>query len=61
MHYYESLQRRKELYTVCTYDWFITVFEDGSIETFINSSDPDISKIYYDELTKISDRKYGDR
>lgn len=61
MHYYESLQRRKELYTICTYDWFITVFEDGSIETFINSSDPDISKIYYDELTKISDRKYGDR
>ncbi len=52
--YYNELTRRQELYTICTYDWFITVFQDGSIDTFINSQNPEIVKTYNSELQKVN-------
>ena len=53
IYYYSSLVEKRELYTICTHDWFITVFQDGSIDSFINSSDQEIINEYQKELDKI--------
>lgn len=52
-YYYDNLSKKTEAYTICTYDWFIMVFKDGSIDTFINSDDPVIINEYNQELDKI--------
>ena len=52
-YYYDNLSKKTEAYTICTYDWFIMVFTDGSIDTFINSDDPVIINEYNQELDKI--------
>ena len=56
IYYYSDLSKKREVYTVCTYNWVITVFEDGTIDSFINSNDPDIICEYELELDKINKR-----
>ena len=51
--YYNDLVTRKESYTICTYDWHITVFQDGSIDSFINSEDEEVINRYRMELDTI--------
>ena len=51
---YYNFKVKNEIYTECTLSWFITVFGDGTIDSFINSDNPNIIKKYNDELEKIS-------
>lgn len=53
IYYYSDLSKKCEVYTICTFDWFIMVFQDGSIDSFINSSDPGVIEQYNFELEKI--------
>lgn len=57
IYYYSDLSEKRELYTICTLDWFIMVFQDGTIDTFINSNNPTIVEKYYLELEKIKSKK----
>ncbi|MBR4231154.1 MAG: hypothetical protein IKR74_03235 [Bacilli bacterium] len=51
--YYNDLLSKSELYTICTLNWFIMVFQDGTIDTFVNSDDPIVLKHYYSELLNV--------
>ena len=51
---YYNFKIKNEIYTECTLSWFITVFDDGTIDSFINSDNPNIIKQYNDELEIIS-------
>lgn len=57
MNQYANLIEKKEYYTICTLDWFIMVFEDGSIDKFINSDNPEKIEEYNLELKKINKDK----
>lgn len=43
--YYHNLPLN-ELYTICTNDWYITVYTDGTIDSYINSNDEDVIEDY---------------
>lgn len=51
--YYRELATKKELYTICTLYWYITTFEDGSVDTYINSNNPEVVKEYNLKLKEI--------
>ena len=53
IYYYNELANSKEKYTVCSLHWHITVFEDGSIDSYINSNNQDIINEYEEELVSI--------
>lgn len=53
IQYYKNLVGKKELFTICTLSWFITVFSDGSIDSFIASSDKDTLNTFNLELDKV--------
>ena len=55
--YYQELTKKHELYTVCTLNWFITVFQDGFIDTYINSDNPEVIEKYNIELKKIKGKR----
>ena len=52
IYYYSDLMKKNEDYTICTLDWFIMVFDDGSIDTFINSENSEVISEYEKELEK---------
>ena len=51
--YYSDIAKRQEEYTICTKDWFITVFQDGIVDTFINSEELEVINLYEYELNKV--------
>ena len=51
--HYSELSSKKEICTICTLHWFIMVFEDGTIDSFINTDNPEIVSEYNSELEKI--------
>ncbi len=53
INYYNNLIDKKEIYTICTVDWYITIYEDNTIDTYINSKNPEVIKEYNQELNKI--------
>ena len=55
--YYQELTKKHELYTICTLNWFITVFQDGFIDTYINSDNPEVIEEYNIELKKIKGKR----
>jgi hypothetical protein len=44
--YYSELLKKDEDYVICTNEWYIIVFKDGSIDSFINSNNPLVIKDY---------------
>ncbi len=50
--YYNEIAKKREVYTVCTLNWFIRVFEDGFVDSYINSDDKKILKEYDLELAQ---------
>ena len=57
IRYFEDLASKKELYTICTLNWYITVFEDGSIDSFVNHGNPEVVEEYNSELAKMKQLK----
>ena len=57
IYYYSDIADKTEDYTICTYDWFIIVFEDGSIDTFINSEDEEVINEYNQYLDEVRQLK----
>ena len=59
--FYLELPIKREIYTLCTLDWYITVYHDGTIDSFINSTNPREIEKYNLELEKarISSKKYS--
>ena len=53
-NFYFNLSSKREVYTVCTSDWFITVYQDGTMDSFIKSSNPRVIEQYNLELGKIN-------
>lgn len=51
-NFYFNLSSKREVYTVCTSNWFITVYQDGTIDSFINSNNPIVVGKYNTELEK---------
>lgn len=52
--FYQTLITNSELYTCCNNDWYITLFEDGTIDGFISNSNDNRAKDEYNtELAKI--------
>ncbi len=60
IHYYDDLSRKHELYTICTLDWFITVFQDGSIDSFVKEQKEETIKDYNFELIKVKIKSFKD-
>lgn len=56
IYYYSELAKKTEAYTICTLYWFIMIFQDGSIDTYINSDNPEIIEEYSLELEKIKNK-----
>ena len=56
IYYYSELAAKRELYTICTYHWFIMVFSDGTIDTYINTNNEEIIKEYNLELEKVKEK-----
>lgn len=54
IYYYSELAKKTEVYTVCTLSWYISVFTDGSIDSFNSSDNPDVIEQYNNELKKIT-------
>ncbi|MBE6154813.1 MAG: hypothetical protein E7163_04505 [Firmicutes bacterium] len=52
-HFYLTLTNRKEIYTTCNKDWYITLFDDGTIDSFILEYDERAKEEYDGELIKI--------
>ncbi len=52
--YYKFLSSRREAYTICTLDWFITVFQDGTIDSFVSSNDPLVLEQHNSYLEKVN-------
>ena len=63
IYYYGQISGKEEDYTTCTYDWFIRVFKDGTIDTYIHSDDPEVQKEYEEELEKAKEycKKRGEK
>ncbi len=55
--YYRKLLNKKEKYTICTLNWFISIFDDDSVDSYINSDNPEIIEEYNLEMKKIKIRK----
>ena len=53
-NFYFNLSSKREVYTVCTSDWYITVYQDGTMDSFIKSSNPRVIEQYNSELGKIN-------
>ena len=53
LSFYDELVNKQEKCTICTSSWFITVFEDGTISSYINSDNPIVLEVYNKELERI--------
>ena len=53
INYYNNLFEKREVYAVCTLNWYIRVFQDGFIDTYLNSDNPTIVEEYNLEMQKI--------
>lgn len=51
--FYQNLLKHKELYSCCNRDWYITLFDDGTIDSFILTNDERAKAEYDSELEKI--------
>jgi len=51
--FYQQLSNCTEVYTCCNKDWYITVFKDGAIDSFVLDSDEQAKNEYDTELEKI--------
>lgn len=56
--YYNELCEKKEDFTICTSDWFITKFCDGSVDSFIKSNDPEVVRQFNEKLSKIKGNQF---
>lgn len=61
IYYYSDLLKKHEIYTECTYNWFIMLFEDGTIDSFINTDNPEINREYSKRLELIKNKKVKKR
>ena len=53
--FYEKLSNHKELYTCCNKDWYITLFDDGTIDGFVSDGDERAQEEYNSELDRIQE------
>ena len=52
--FYRELANRRELQTICNKDWYITLFTDGTIDSFLsNTKDPRAKEEFQSELAKV--------
>ena len=61
-NFYKKLLQQEEIYTTCNKDWYITLFDDGTIDSFILEDDERANAEYNKEIDtiqeKISKRKW---
>ncbi len=53
--YYKGLVERNEVFTVCNIDWHITVFDDGTMETYIEKDNEKAANEYRCIFDQIKD------
>lgn len=52
--FYQTLTEHNELYTCCNKDWYITLFDDGTVDSFItDTTNEKASTEYNQELAKV--------
>ncbi len=61
IYYYQDLSHRQENFTECTNQWYITVFQDGSIDKYITSEDPYVVEQFWDRYHKIVEKGTDDK
>ena len=54
---YMNLLRKKEAYTICSKDWYITMFEDGTYDSFNKSTSKNVIDEFNSQLKKVSTKK----
>lgn len=52
-YFYNKLLNHRELYTCCSKDWYITLFDDGTTDGFVVDSDERAKEEYDLELARI--------
>ena len=50
---YNNLIHNNEIYTICSNNWYITLFDNGEVDSFIATDDKVIMDEYEKELKKI--------
>lgn len=50
---YNNLINSNEIYTICSSNWYITLFDNGIVDSFLATDDKDIIDEYEKELKKI--------
>ena len=50
---YNTLINNNEIYTICSNNWYITLFDNGEVDSFIATDDKVIMDEYEKELKKI--------
>lgn len=54
LDFYQTLINHNELYTCCNRDWYITLFDDGTVDSFItDTSNEKAATEYNQELSKV--------
>ena len=51
--FYNTLLKHREVYTSCNIDWYITLFEDGTIDSFVDETDDRAMEEYNFELQNV--------
>lgn len=56
--FYHQLITRSAIYTSCNNDWYVTLYDDGTIDGYIsNTSDPRAQEEYNNEVVKLKVKK----
>ena len=56
--FYEQMLNKREQETICNKDWYITVFTDGTVDSFISDTkDPRAKEEYQTHLAKVYQKK----
>lgn len=59
--FYNTLFNHSEIYTCCNKDWYITLFDDGTIDGFVVDDDERAMEEYNIEMEKIRDSILGSK
>ena len=55
-NFYKKLLQQEEIYTACNKDWYITLFDDGTIDIFISEDDERANAEYNKEIDTIQEK-----
>jgi len=61
LDFYTQLFERREVYACCNKDWYLILFDDGTVDGFISGDDERAKEEYNVEFAKIQQKKLGSK